>query len=295
VQTDRAILRARDVAAVGIGSALILALCLIAYSRTKAPMPAAFEFLRLANLGQGLAPILSNARANVSRLIDLGDDYDPLEIVHRVEYLAMTVALGAALLLRRRPDADAGARVQFAMQWLQLTGIVLAMILLYTLTNWTELRIISPHLLLAALVLALLPGRLAPAMTAALVAVNVLATPVYLESFRQNRTDNFLWDRRSLRVFEETIDGRVRYVPGASPWCNTILSSQYPPDFIALPPGVGISITRDPHDLSSAPRSRFLLLDPRAHEAMDGSVRVQQIGSPLPYGTLYLNLNARCP
>jgi hypothetical protein len=159
----------------------------------------------------------------------------------------------------------------------------------------SEHRIVSAHLLLAAMVLAVMAGWRGPWMAAALVLANLLALAVYVESFRQIRTDNFVWDRRPLRVFEETIGGRIRYEPDSPPWCNTLLSAQYPPDFIAVPPGIGISVTRSPDELPAPPRSRFLLLDAPAYEAIAPRARLERIGTPLPYGTVYLNLDARCP
>jgi hypothetical protein len=82
-------------------------------------------------------------------------------------------------------------------------------------------------------------------------------------------------------------------VPDAQPWCNTILSAQYPPDFIAIPPGIGISVTRNPDELSLPPRSRYLLLDARADAAIGARLHLEPIGT-LPYGMLYFNADARC-
>jgi hypothetical protein len=87
----------------------------------------------------------------------------------------------------------------------------------------------------------------------------------------------------------------MHYEADAPPWCNTLLSSQYPPDFIAVPPGIGISITRSPDELPAPPRSRYLLLDAAAEAALAGRVRLDRIGAPLPYGTMFLNLDVRCP
>jgi hypothetical protein len=285
---------ARTIAACTMSS-ILLAAAIVAFARIAAPMPGAFQFLTLARLGAGGAPVASNARANLQRLADLGDDYDPLEIVHRAEYLTLTIIVLAVAVRCFRRDCDPNERLHLTIQSSQLIGIVTAMILLYALTNWTEHRIISAHVLLTTMILAVLPGRCGPWIAAALVVANILALPIYRESFRQNRSDNFNWDRRPLRVFEETIDDRLRYEAEASPWCNTLLTSQYPPDLIAVPPGIGISVTRSPDELPGAPRSRFLLLDAPAYQALAGRVRLQPIGSPLPYGALYLNLDARCP
>lgn len=282
------------IAAACVSSAIILAIVMSAYTRIAAPLPGAFEFLKLARLEDGIAPVVSNAAANLRRLVDTGEDYDPLEIVHRAQYLTLTILMIAVTLMRwRRLGED--ERVHLAIQTSQLAGIVAAMILFYALTNWTEHRIVSAHLLLATMVLAALPGWRAPWMAAALVLANLIALPIYGESFRQNRTENFVWDRRPLRVFEETISARVRYEPDSPPWCNTLLSAQYPPDFVALPPGIGISVTRSPDELPAPPRSRFLLLDSPAYEAIAPHARLDRIGAPLPYGTVYLNLDARCP
>jgi hypothetical protein len=276
-----------------VASAAALALVISTFTRIAAPLPGAFEFLKLARFEEGVAPIVSNASANLRRLATAGEDYDPLEIVHRVEYLAVT-ALMLAVTIARWRRLEERERIQLAAQASQLAGVVAAMIAFYALTNWTEHRVISAHLLLATAALAVTPGRFGPRVAAGLVLANVLALPVYAESFRQNRADNFVWDRRPLRVFEETIDGRLRYEPGLPPWCNTLLSAQYPPDLIAVPPGIGISVTRSPDELPTPPRSRFLLLDPPAYDAIAPRVRLEPIGAPLPYGTVYLNLDARC-
>lgn len=276
-------------------SAVVLAVVVVGFTRIAAPLPGAFEFLKLARLEDGAAPIVSNAGANAKRLADIGENYDPLEIVHRVEYAAMTVLLVAVAIRSWRRTDDATERLHLAVQASQLAAIVVAMVLFYALTNWTEHRIVSAHLLLAAMTLAALPGWRGPWMTAGLVLANLLALPVYAESFRQMRTDNFVWDRRPLRVFEETIGARMHYERNAPPWCNTLLTAQYPPDLIAVPPGIGISGTRSPDELRLPPHSRYLLLDAPAHAALEGRVRLERIGEPLPYGTIYLNLDARCP
>jgi hypothetical protein len=116
---------------------------------------------------------------------------------------------------------------------------------------------------------------------------------VYTESFRQNRSDNFSWDRRSLRRFEEAVGGRLLYRPDASPWCNTLLTTQYPPDFVAVPPGIGITVARSGDRVPRPPRSRYLLLDQAAYAEVGGSLNLEPVGT-VAYGTVYINRNAAC-
>ena len=282
-------------AAVGLVSVALAAVAITVFDRIRAPLPGAFEFLSLARLDEGLAAIVATARANVGRLFNVGDDYDALEILLRAEYLAAATAFAVlAVTARRRARATPDERLHLATQSLQLVGIVTAMIVFYAVTNWAEHRVIAGHLLLATLVAGVAGGAPGAWLAGALVATNVLASPIYAESFRQNRSENLLWDRRSLRVFEEAIDGRIEFHPGAPPWCNTLLTSQYPPDLVALPPGIGISVIREAKFMTLPVRSRYLLLDTRVQGELEGHARLMPFAS-VAYGTLYLNLDARCP
>jgi hypothetical protein len=168
------------------------------------------------------------------------------------------------------------------------------MLVLYTLTNAAEQRVLSAFLLLAAILTLSAPGRIGLVLPAALVASNLAAAGVFLHAFKEERQDNFVWDHRPLRDLERAIEeGGVRFAPGASRWCNTLLTSQFPPFLTAVPAGIGLSVVREPEGMHRPPRSRYLLLSDDALAAFGASLHTTPLAR-LPYGTLSVNLDADC-
>jgi hypothetical protein len=286
---------ARRMALGALASVAIVGAAVLVFGRIAPRMPAGFRFLQYSGFRDAAAQFERNIGENLRRLVDFSVNYDPLELVHRAEYLVLTaiVVTAAIVAVARARTRHSPETAQLLVQASNLGGIVAAMIAAYALTNWTEHRVISSHVLVAVLVFLTLPGRIGPGVAAAFAVANLAAAPIYMESFFETRKDNFIWDRRALRAFEETAAVHMRYDPALPPWCNTILSSQYPPDFVAVPPGIGISITRETDQMAWPPRSRYVLLDPPALAVIPGPLNARPLAS-LPYGTLYLNLDARC-
>jgi hypothetical protein len=105
--------------------------------------------------------------------------------------------------------------------------------------------------------------------------------------------DRFVWDRRSVSELEYALGAALVYEPAASRWCNTLLTSQYPPQLIGVPAGIGLSVVRKPERMTLPPRSRYLLLDDGVRAAFTGPLDLEKIAT-LPYGTFYVNRAARC-
>ena len=281
---------------VTVGCSLLLAVSLLmAYSRTTAPFPTGFFFLRVLDLSAGASAIWNNLRFNILRTVEPGE-YEPLEVLLRIQYwgwLAAAVVI-ATNALRHGPRRLRTSRVTHLTLATAAMSVALAlMLLLYTLTNWAEHRVLSAFLLFAALLCMAAPGKAAPRLAAALLLSNVAATKPFLESFNAERSDNFVWDRRGSYELSDAIDGRIVYRPNLSRWCNTLLTSQYPPHLIAVPAGIGISVVREPNEMRLPPRSYYLLLDEPALADFNGPLRLEETVK-LPYGTLYRNLDSGC-
>jgi hypothetical protein len=167
------------------------------------------------------------------------------------------------------------------------------MLVLYTLTNWAEHRVLSAFLLFAALLCTAAPGRAGIVLTLALLASNLATIKPFVDGFSGERSENFVWDRRGSYELADAIEGRVVYHPGASRWCNTLLTSQYPPHLIVVPAGIGISVVREPNEMRLPPQSHYLLLDEAARADFTGPLRLQPLVT-LAYGTLYVNLESGC-
>ena len=278
------------------GALLLAAAVYTAYNATVAPFSGGFFFLRVANLDVGIGAVVNNLAANLRRTAALAE-YDAFEVLHRVQYwtwlVAGLVVLVAGIARQSRKDLLAAAD-RHLMFGLAAMGMALALMLaLYMLTNWAEHRVLSAFLLFAAMLCAAGRGRSSAARVTALVISNVLGTGVFLGAFRENRGDNFIWDPRPYRSFDEAIAGKITYVPGASRWCNTLLAAQRPPYLTGVPPGIGLSIVREADNLSLPPRSRYLLLDDVARAELRRPISTQEL-AVFPFGTLYLNREAEC-
>jgi len=283
------------VIAAALAASILLAVAVvIAYGRSAAPFVPPFFFLRAAGGGIDAGALWINARANLARSAALRE-YEAHEVLFRLQYwgwLAATVPVAAGVLLKRR---DSPAHAPFVLAGAAGMAAALGvMLVLYTLTNAAEHRVLSAFLLLAVMLAALAPGRTGPLAAAAIVASNLATTPLFLHAFKEERQDNFVWDHRPQRELEVALSrAGVAFHPGEPRWCNTLLTSQFPPFLTAVPGGIGLSVVREPGELRPPVRSKYLLLDDTALKAFKQPPRVEPLAK-LPYGTLYRNLDAAC-
>jgi hypothetical protein len=278
-------------------AALLGIAILIAYNRSVAPFPTGFFFLKLFDLTVGVRAVWDNVRFNITKTLAFRE-YQPLEVLHRVQYwgwlimATATVAIGAwrAGAPGGRAALSSHLLVAIAAMW----GALSLMFLLYTLTNLAEHRVLSAFLLFGVLVCVAAPGRAAPLIAAALVVSNAAAAPLFLTAFAEDRRDNFVWDRRGVYELADAIESKLVYQAGSSRWCNTLLASQFPPYLIAIPAGIGLSVVREADQLPLPPKSQYLLLDQPSLSELRRPLQLERLAT-LPYGTLYRNLEARCP
>jgi hypothetical protein len=284
--------RQSPAARVGSVGAAVVAVVVVfaAYNRTAAPFVPPFFFLRVAGAGVGLEALAANVTANLRMAASLAD-YKPMEVVLRLQYwLWLPASLAGALLARR---ASNRAAAHLLTGFASVAAALAVMLILYTLTNQAEHRVLSAFLLFAAVLAALAPGRVGAALAVALVVSNLATTRLFTAAFREERQANFRWDARGYRELTQALAGRVVYHPGEPRWCNTLLTSQFPPFFLVVPGGIGLSVVREPDQMATGPKSKYLLIDDRAKAYFRAPLRVQPLAT-LPYGTLYLNLDAGC-
>jgi hypothetical protein len=207
--------------------------------------------------------------------------------------MGAAAVLLAVRLTRRGRGAPASAP-HLTTGLVAMAGAIGLLLVLYTLTNATEHRVLSAFLLFAAVLATLAPGRLAPLLAGALIASQVAAMSEFRRAFKEERESNFVWDRRGYRELEAALTAAgVVFRPGDERWCNTLLVSQFPPFLTAVPPGIGLSVAHEPDQLTLPVRSRYLLLDPPALADFARPPRAEPLAQ-LPYGTLYRNLDAVC-
>lgn len=274
-------------------SVFVAAAILFAYSRTTAPYDTGFFFLRAASLALGARTIADNVLSNVHRLVRPGE-YDSIELIQRYQYAAVLAAAAVATFVAWRGNSgQPNASLYFGIAAFAMGMALAAMLLLYEFTNFAEHRILSAFLLFGTMLCIAAPGRVAPLIVTGLIAWNVAVAGTALRNFEAARRDHFVWDRRGVFELEDAIAGKVVYRSGASRWCNTLLTAQYPPHLIAIPAGIGLSVVRKPEQLPGPPRSRYLLLDDPVRSAFTYPLHMDPVAS-LPYGTLFLNRDSHC-
>jgi hypothetical protein len=270
---------------VALGASVVCAaVILAAYSRTVAPFSSGFFFLRALSFSLAAGDILGNVMANVRRL-STPDQFEAIEILQRYQYLAFLIVTMVALAVsRRRHFLIAGAAM--------LTAAA-AMFVMYEFASFAEHRVLSAFLLFGALLCLAAPGKIGPVLVAGLIFSNLASARVSLTNIEAGRRDQFRYDDSGVRQMQQAISGKVVYRPGASRWCNTLLTSQFPPDLIAIPPGIGLSVVQRPERVGRAPKSRYLLLDQPMRAAFANPLDVEEIAT-LPYGVLYFNRSVAC-
>jgi len=286
--------KGRRAIAISIGCSVLLAVIVLQlYNRTVAPFPTGFFFLRVLDRTEGITKIWGNLHFNLLRTIEPAE-YKFLEILFRVQYWLWLAGAIAIVSRRRRPDAgQVPSTTHIAIGTVAMAVALALMLILYTLTNWAEQRVLSAFLLFAVMLCLATPGTPATLLASALLASNLATAKPFLDSFSGERSDNFVWDRRGSYELADAIDGRIIYRPDATRWCNTLLTSQYPPHLIVVPAGIGLSVAREPNEMTRPPRSHFLFLDEPARADFRVPLHVQPLAT-LPYGTLYLNLDSGC-
>jgi hypothetical protein len=302
--TFRSHSRTRLITAVA-ASVVIGGVMLMIFNRTVAPYSRGFSFVELLNRSgaRDTPSIVENLMFNLNRTVTFSE-YDHLEILHRLQYWSFMAAtlVAAVVLWRRSPSPQgfggAGPRpgpvAHLAVAATAMVAILGLMLLLYSLTNWAEHRVLSAFLLFAVLLTLAAPGRLPVLLVTALIVSNLATAGTFRRVFEAKRQDQFVWDRRGVSALEEALTTHsVTYRKSDSRWCNTLLTAQEPPYLIAVPAGLGISVVRESDQMPVPPRSRYLLLDESALVHFKRPLRVQPLAT-LPYGTLYENLESGC-
>jgi len=287
--------RMRMIAAVA-GSLAAAAVMFMVFNRTVAPYSRGFSFVAFFSRSPGNETIVDNVMFNLRRTITFSE-YDALEILHRIQYwgfLVAVLALVTWLWWRQRLDPRSGPVAHLAVAGVTMSTILVLMLVLYSLTNWAEHRVLSAFLLFAALLTLAAPGRAPTLLVVALIASNLATAGTFRRVFEAKRQEQFIWDRRGVDALEDVLSAhRVDYRRNASRWCNTLLTAQEPPYLIAVPAGIGISVVRESDQMAVPPHSRYLLLDESALVHFRRPLRVKPLAT-LPYGTLYLNLESGC-
>jgi len=172
--------------------------------------------------------------------------------------IVMALLAGVTAVPRRARQGLSVLRREAAFHTYNIWALAAAMIVLYYVDQNGGWRMFSIHFLLSAImVIASRTPRLYLLALAA-TAVNLACAGRCLEQVEEFNASRVGVQRA--RTFAKAIDGLIVYEEAADPWRNTLLADRYPASFVALPPGIGVSICRPEDEFPRAPKSKYLVV-----------------------------------
>jgi hypothetical protein len=213
-------------------------------------------------------------------------------------YLALFVLAACILLLareiHRRRSEDSGVDQSVPVELtgaVVLLGLFAAIIPFYVDVAMAFNRVVMPFLLFALLVaVGLRRHRWLPLVV---IAVNLMLLPRLIDAYQILRSGSFAYNRADLAAARVAFERHIEFKRGSSPWCNTLLTSQYDAlQLVVLPPGIGYSTTYG--SLRPAfPKSKYILIGSNWPKDDLPKAHLRQLVK-LSFGTLYLNVASQC-
>jgi hypothetical protein len=289
-RTRRSLLRALD------ATVVITALVLVVFQQTSAPgNNSIFNRLDLLAVSpaQGVQYLWEATQRNINTSFFAVEDSQTFttDTLQGIQF-ALTLIASLVLLLRgRSADNRTSERLTWGFQTYNLAMILLVSLVVYISDGYY--RVLGLHLLLTLLVL-IADRRFY--LVSVIIFSSALTWGTFLHDYRQWVGDNFPSNHQALAAVQPTFREHLVYVSSADPWCNTLLVPARFLDerILAVPGGIGVSFFTQFDNLTLPLRSHYLLLDDDLYTVWHDQLRVEQLAAT-PLGTLYRNLDARCP
>jgi hypothetical protein len=227
--------------------------------------------------------ILNKTTLNLRLWFTTTED-EPPEIIFRyfiALFIAMLVVQWAFSWRRTRAPAETLEVCTL------IVGPVLVIVICFgQVESWRDFRLLAPHVLAALLVAADV------GWARWLWAATLVFLPLYYQEFVEFHEERFTSNPSSIAAMRDATAAAAPFVPGGSPWRNTVIAPiglvQFP--LLGLPRGMGISYVIDWSDMSRV-QSAYVLLGPEDREEAAALVRLVPIAET-PLGTLYRNADA---
>jgi hypothetical protein len=130
-------------------------------------------------------------------------------------------------------------------------------------------------------------------LVAAAIAANVFVAPSFVATYREWRVDLFRNSRAKYEQFLAQVAPVLAFNPERAAWCNTLLTTTYEREIVAVPAGVGLSVGRPAAALVPPIKSGYLLLTPDSVTEFGDKARLQHLATTV-LGELYANRDAAC-
>jgi hypothetical protein len=207
--------------------------------------------------------------------------------------LAACIVLVVREILRRRSGDGRGLQtitVELTGA-VVLLGVFVAIIPFYFDVAMAFNRVVAPFLLFVLLVAVGL--RRHRWLALAVIVANLVLLPKLIDAYQVLRWGSFSYNRGDLAASRVALGRHIEFKRGSSPWCNTVLTSEYDAlQLVGLPPGIGYSTTygsRRP----TFPKSKYILIGSNWPKKDLPKAPLRQLAR-LSFGTLYLNGASQC-
>lgn len=248
-------------------------------------------------IGGNTAPLLAHFRYNATEVFT-NQAFFYFNLVSYEVFFCLLFC-GVVLLLPRKKDGNARTPETFPWEAL-VSGFLLASVLGFFFAVHIVNGIIigkhaAPVLLFAIL---LLSGRITPKYSWVFVAINVLIFPAFLADYRSAHYTNYVRSallRQYIGEFNAKIAPYVRYEPKASPWCNTMVMTNFPGVISGLPAGVAFNNVYASDKLQGPLKSQYVLVASQGQRDQLARFNDLELLTTTTYGSLYRNKSSLCP
>jgi hypothetical protein len=279
--------RRRGITGIGVVLAVTAAACAAAwmtFDRMASPSPQNTRVLTSAwmeSAPAAIAAVRATVAENLTQYVALREESP--QIVLRY-FLAVFIATLSVRWWSSRKQTDRRAEA-LEVALVTLVPVLVLVILAGQVESWRDFRVLTPHLLVALLVLATRGGR-----ERWLWAATLVLLPVYYAGFVAFHGERFSFDAQRLEAMHDATAATMPFVPGADPWTNTLLvhADLLQAPLVAIPRGIGVSYVFDWDNLAPPVRSRYLLLRIEDLMRLRTKVRLTPIATT-PLGTIYRN------
>jgi hypothetical protein len=209
-----------------------------------------------------------------------------------IALLTACVLLAAIAWRRRRASAAASTTLNVDLFVALTLGLALVGFLgFYFDSDASISRVTAPFLLLSLLVL--VASRAHHWIVLGAFAANLLVAPSFVAAYRAWRTDLFRHDLSRYDQFRAQLTPVLAFDPRRAPWCNTLLTTTYEREIVAVPAGVGLVVGRPAGNLVPPIKSGYVLLTPDSVADFGDKAQLQPIATTV-LGELYANRDAAC-
>jgi hypothetical protein len=125
------------------------------------------------------------------------------------------------------------------------------------------------------------------------IAANLLVAPSFLARYGEWRIDLFKNDQARYEQFRAQLAPWLTFDPLRTPWCNTLLTTTYEREIVAVPAGIGLSVGRPADALTPPIKSGYVLLSPDSIHDFGDKAPLQHLATTV-LGELYANRDAGC-